>query len=156
MIVLWRRCVILKSVWYTRHFEYSCKRCSRTYTRPGWVDTWARDTARWYWSADTFFWQLSIDQNIDVQSVFPWAPKVARKCESKHWYACGADGRSVYGHVITKFSRMGSLLHFLTHGAPLRAPLINVENHRRVSVMMWSAENTNLNEDMIVAVVIAL
>ena len=29
------------------------------------------------------------------------------------------DGLSVYGHVITKFSRMGRLLHFLTHGAPL-------------------------------------
>ena len=53
-----------------------------------------------------------------------------------HWYACGADGRSlgrslgrsVYGHVITKFSRMDRLLHFLTHGAPMagsraRAPL---------------------------------
>ena len=42
-----------------------------------------------------------------------------------HWYACGADGRSggrsVYGHVITKFSRMGSLTHVLTHGARLRA-----------------------------------
>ena len=42
--------------------------------------------------------------------------------ESTHWYACGADrrsgGRSVYGHVITKFSRMGSLPHFLSHGAP--------------------------------------
>ena len=36
-----------------------------------------------------------------------------------HWYACDADGRSVYGHVITKFSRMVRLLHFLTHGAPL-------------------------------------
>ena len=58
---------------------------------PGWVDIWARDTARWYWSADTLFWQLSIDHNIDVQSVFSWAPKVA-------W--CGrtvsrADGRAV-------------------------------------------------------------
>ena len=68
---------------------------------------------------------MTIDHNIDVQSVFswaPWAPKVARKCESKHWYACGADGRSreraVYGHVITKFSRMDSLPHFLTQGAP--------------------------------------
>jgi len=74
---------------------------------------------------DTLFWQLSIDDNIDVQSAFSRAPKVARKCESKHWYACGADGRSgggsVYGHVITKFSRLGSLPHFLTHGAPLRA-----------------------------------
>ena len=41
-----------------------------------------------------------------------------------HWYACGADGRSVgraYGHMITKFSRKGWLLYFLTHGAPLRA-----------------------------------
>ena len=32
-----------------------------------------------------------------------------------------SGGRSVYGHVITKFSRMGRLLHFLTYGAPLRA-----------------------------------
>ena len=31
------------------------------------------------------------------------------------------DGRSVYGHVITKFSRMGSLPHFLTHDGPPRA-----------------------------------
>ena len=28
-------------------------------------------------------------------------------------------GRAVYGHVITKFSQMDRLLHFLTHGAPL-------------------------------------
>ena len=41
------------------------------------------------------FWQLSIDDNIDVPSAFSWASKVASKCERKHWYACGADGRSV-------------------------------------------------------------
>ena len=38
------------------------------------------------------------------------APKLARKCEIKHWYTCGADGRkvgwSVYGHVIAEFFRM--------------------------------------------------
>ena len=73
----------------------NCQRKTLKNTRSWWVDTWARDTARWYWSADTLFWQLSIDDNIDVQSAFSWAPKVARKCESKHWYACGADGRSV-------------------------------------------------------------
>jgi len=33
-----------------------------------------------------------------------------------------AGERSVYGHVIAKFSRMGSLPHFFTHGASLRAP----------------------------------
>ena len=53
-----------------------------------------------------------IDHNIDVQSVFSWVPKVVRKCESKHWFSWVADGRtavgrSVYGHVITKFSGMG-------------------------------------------------
>ena len=51
------------------------------------------------------------------QSIKTWmykirlqAPKLARKCEIKHWYACGEDGRkvgwSVYGHVIAEFSRM--------------------------------------------------
>ena len=28
------------------------------------------------------------------------------------------DGRSVYGHVITKFPGMGRLLQFLSYGAP--------------------------------------
>ena len=46
-----------------------------------------------------------------------------------HWYASGGDGRSpggggegrsVYGHVITKLGRLLHF-HFLTHGAPLRA-----------------------------------
>ena len=37
------------------------------------------------------------------------APILARKCEIKHWYACGAEegkkvGCSVYGHVIAEFS----------------------------------------------------
>ena len=40
-----------------------------------------------------------------------------------------AVGRSVYGHVNTKFSRMGSLPHFLTHGAPLRARESSAKNH---------------------------
>ena len=39
-----------------------------------------------------------------------------------HWFACGVDGRllarSVYGHMITKFSGMGRLPHFLSYGAP--------------------------------------
>ena len=52
--------------------------------------------------------QLSIDHNTDVQSVFSWAPswapKVARKCESKHWYACGAEGRSA-GRLVGVRSR---------------------------------------------------
>ena len=90
----------------------NCQRITSKNTRPWWVDTWARDTVRWYWSADTLFWQLSINDNTDAQAASSWAPKLDRKCESKHWYACGADGRSVarsVGHVITKFSGMGRL-----------------------------------------------
>ena len=38
------------------------------------------------------------------------APKLARKCNIKHWYACGADRRkvgwSMCGHVIVEFSRI--------------------------------------------------
>ena len=66
-------------------------------SRPRWVNTWARRTVRWYWSADALFWQLSIDHNIDVQLVFSWAPKLAKKCESKHCFSCGADGRLAVG-----------------------------------------------------------
>ena len=50
------------------------------------------------------------------------------------------DGRA-YGHVVTKFSRMGRLLHFLTHGAPLRAlraraPLLHCKHSRFWSVSL--------------------
>ena len=38
---------------------------------------------------------LSIDHNIDVQLDFSWALKLARNCESKRWFPCGADGRLV-------------------------------------------------------------
>ena len=55
-----------------------------------------------------------------------------------HWYACGTDGRSVgVRYVITKFSRMGSLQHFFTHGAPLRAP--------RARELLYNRRNWNDN-----------
>ena len=77
-----------------------------------------RDTVRWYWSADILFWQLSIDDNIDVQLAFSWAPKVARKCESKHSYAFGADGRSV-GRSVTWLPNFLGWVDYLIYGAPL-------------------------------------
>ena len=63
--------------------------------------SWARDTVRWpasgylvltdvNWSMDIIhdwsphWWAISF-------LVFSWAPKVVRKCESKHWFSCGAD-----------------------------------------------------------------
>ena len=65
----------------------TCQRITSKNTWPRWVDTWARDTVKWYWSAGTLFWQLSIDQNIDVQCVhyqFSCAPKLAKKYEIEH------------------------------------------------------------------------
>ena len=35
-------------------------------TWPWWVGTWAQDMAMGIWSADTLFWQLSMDHYIDV------------------------------------------------------------------------------------------
>ena len=58
-------------------------------TRREWVD-WPEPAIR---SGNTG--QLSIDHNIDVQSAFSGAPKVARKSESNHWYACSADEQSL-------------------------------------------------------------
>ena len=85
-------------------------------TRTRWVDTWARGTVWWYWSADTLFWQLSVDHNIDVQLVSSRSPKLARKCESKTLVSlwCGRTvarslDRSVYGHVISRDLREHSL-----------------------------------------------
>ena len=83
------------------------------------VDAWARGPVRWNWSADILFWQLSIDRNIDVQLVFSWDPKLARNSVRVNigFPVVQTDGRA-YGHVITKFSRMGRLPHFLSYGAP--------------------------------------
>ena len=46
-----------------------------------------------------------IDHNIDVQSVFSWAPKVVTKSESKNWCSCGADGR-LLGRRGTRAKRL--------------------------------------------------
>ena len=43
-----------------------------------------------------------IDHNIDVQSVFSWVPKVVKKCENKHWFSCGADGRRSVGRCTSR------------------------------------------------------
>ena len=72
-----------------------------------------------------YFDSCQSDRNIDVQLASSWVPKVVRKYESKHWFSCGADGRvvgrSVYGHVITRFSGMDRFtkLWGSARGAPL-------------------------------------
>ena len=67
--------------------------------------------------------QLSIDHNVDVQSVFSWVPKLARKCESKHWLPCGADGRSLARCTVTRFTNFLGWVDLLSFGAPLKIPL---------------------------------
>ena len=45
----------------------NCQRITSKNTRSQWIDTWARDTVSRYRSAETLFWQLSINQNMGVQ-----------------------------------------------------------------------------------------
>ena len=69
-----------------------------------------------------FLWSLTMRFPVNITLSCIWVAKPV-DWVILHWYTCGADGRSgglsVYGHVITNISRMGSLPHFLTHGAPL-------------------------------------
>ena len=74
------------------------------------------------------------------------APKLARKCEIKHWLACGADGRAggraggraVYGHVITKFSGMGRFTYPWCSAGELRAPELRYQLIVVIQLLMVS------------------
>ena len=49
---------------------------------------------------------------------FLWAPKLARKCESKHWLPCGADGRSGARCTVTWLPNFLGWIDLLSYGAP--------------------------------------
>ena len=71
------------------------------------------------------------------------APNLARKCEIKHWYACGADGRrvgwSVYGHVISKCSRTDRFSELWGSAQNIElspwSNKISAENYKKVTSM---------------------
>ena len=71
------------------------------------------------------------------------ATKLARKCEIEHWFSCGADGRAgglraVYGHVITKFSRMGRFTYPWCSAGALRASeLRHEDSHREDPIRLY-------------------
>ena len=68
------------------------------------------------------------------------APKLARECEIKHWYACGADGRqvgwSVYRHVIAEFSRMNRFSKLWGFELSQRSNKISAENFKNYVTSM--------------------
>ena len=51
---------------------------------------------------------------------FLWAPKLARKCESKHWFPCGADGRSVARCTVTWLPNFLGWIDLLSYRASPR------------------------------------
>ena len=55
---------------------------------------------------------------IDVHFVFSWAPKLARKCDSNHWFPCGADGRPVGWYTVTWLPNFLGWVDLLSYGAP--------------------------------------
>ena len=98
-------------------------------------------TLRWVYMQNTdtetisafrfrLYWLLVVSSSIWVAMPVDWV--------ILHWYACGEDGRWVYGHLITKFSRMVRLVHFLTHGALNRERL---ETHARESAIVSVIHN---------------
>ena len=50
--------------------------------------------------------------NIKLQET-----KLARKCEIKHWHACGADGREIGCRVVGVRSHFLRWIDFLSYGA---------------------------------------
>ena len=59
-----------------------------------------------HWSADTLFWHLSTDRNMNVYYQVKHrlkATTLARKFGISHWFPCGADGRAD-GRTVTWLS----------------------------------------------------
>ena len=112
----------------------TCQRITSKNTRPRWADTWDRDTVRWYWAADTLFWQLSIYHNIDVQYVckisFSMLPNELESVKL-----------NIGSPVVRTDGRCW--VDLLTHGAPLArfargAPLLNEQiNSQRQRMSQW-------------------
>ena len=101
-----------------------------------WVGTWARDTVRWHWSADTLFWQLSIDRNIDVYyQVKRWlqAPTLAREFDLSHWLPCVTkccmiqsvlcSSIKVYFFTCSYFRILYSVLHLKDSSTSIRVKI---------------------------------
>ena len=110
-------------------------------TRSRWVDLWVRGTVRWYWSADTLFWQLSIYHNIDVQLVFSWAPKLAKTLVSLWWGRTVAHSlaRSVYDHAFLGWVDLLNL--GLRPRAALRVPLSEFKKIKLEPTIIWKLVN---------------
>ena len=80
------KCILKNWTWSWGHLKTSNLSVNiklQTNTRPWWVNSWACDKVRCYWSLDTQFWQLS--QHGCAISRYTWAPKLAGKCEAKNF-----------------------------------------------------------------------
>ena len=84
------------------------------------------------------------------------APKLARKREIKHWYACGADGRkigwSVYGHVIAEFSSMDRFSKLWGYELSLWSNKTWAENFKNYVISMDRKMSTRYSQVMMVSV----
>ena len=83
-------------------------------------------------------------------------PKLARKCEIKHWYACGVDGRkvgwSVYGHVFAEFSRMDRFSKLWGFELSLWSNKISAQNFKHYVTSMDRKMSPRYTQVMMVSV----
>ena len=84
------------------------------------------------------------------------APKLARKCEIKHRYGCGADGRkvgrSVYGLVIAEFSRVDRFSKLWGFELSPWSNKIQAENFKNYVTSMDRKMSPRYSQVMIVSV----
>lgn len=66
------------NAWACEHIKTKQRSTSKN-ALSRWALAWARGKVRWYWSADTLIWHLSIDHKMDLpyQVLKMWAASVA-------------------------------------------------------------------------------
>ena len=84
------------------------------------------------------------------------APKLARKCEIKHWYACDAHGRkvgwSLYGHVIAEFSKMDRFSKLWGFELSPSSNKISAQNFKQYVTLMDRKMSPQYTQVMMVSV----
>ena len=74
--------------------------------------------------------------------VFSWAPKLARKCDSNHWFPCGVDGRPVGWYTVTWLPNFLGWVDLLSYEAPPKRAGMELRSKltsgRSTELKLWS------------------
>ena len=74
-----------------------------------------------------------------------WAPKLAIKCVIKHWFPCGAEGRSFSQCMVTRLPNFLGWIDFLIHGSPPKMGSVWALNERSSTVHVYKRNLAHIN-----------